>query len=273
MKVEKLVIAIPTCSDSPQDIRIGYVLQALALQRGSLPVGTSILVRDEGKVACTEDPWVRLILNMLARLGMHILYERRDYTKRKGVGPAKADLLRMATASNDTFVLCLDDDLVLAENALYHLFEAAASVKTFGFMQGGKVELDPERTYANDVNLSTEIPTAFAPMTSPATFGDGAFLLLSGAAVGESVDLDLIASVAVPGVAGEDVMLSAMLLDKHPCYLANRAYGFHMTKKVIRWRWEAPADLYNIERLLSVVKPQTLVKIFPHLSEYIKSRQ
>ena len=61
---DALAVAIPTCSARLEDIRIGYVLEALALQPPSLYCDClQVYIWDEGAVPITADRWVQLALD------------------------------------------------------------------------------------------------------------------------------------------------------------------------------------------------------------------
>lgn len=261
----KLAVAIPTCSRCREDIRIGYVLEALALQPSSKHFDAfDIFIWDEGLVPMTVDNSVRLALDLLFRRGHSSTYLRRGPSQ--GVALARRNLLAAVPADHER-ILLLDDDLLVMPGAIDSLLEAAAKVGSFGFIQGTKIELDPCRQYHNDINLLTEHDTTADPVRL--WFGDAAFLLVDPAAL-RHIRWDVVTRFAEEGLPGEDVAMTLMISDHEPCYGVAAAAGYHMSLTLPRWCWEVPSDLLQLELLQGVVSEDTLAKALPHLARYVR---
>lgn len=256
-----LAVVIPTCSQRVQDIRIGYVLQALALQPASKHFDAfEVFIWDEGLVPMFASKWVQLALDLLVRRGHRPTYLRRGPSR--GVANARRELLEAVPLKHER-VLLLDDDLIVVPGGVDALLDAAASVGEFGFVQGAKIELNGQRSYQNDINALTAVE-ADAPLRR-LWFGDAAFLLVNRKAL-QHVRWDLVTQFAAEGVAGEDVAISLMIADREPCFGAASAAGYHMSLDVPRWQWEIHSDLLQFELLKGVVSEETLAKALPHLA-------
>jgi len=257
-----LAIAIPTSSQRVEDIRIGYVLESLALQPSSSHFDAfDVFIWDEGKVPMFASSWVQLTLDLLVRRGHRPTYLRRGPSR--GVANARRQLLDVVPSEHE-HILLLDDDLIVTPGAIDTVLHAAASVGDYGFVQGTKIELNGQRTYQNDINELTALdPTA--PLKR-LWFGDAAFLLVNRRAL-RHVRWDLVTRFAAEGVAGEDVAMSLMIADREPCYGAANAAGYHMSLDVPRWRWEIHSDLLQFELLREVVSPETLARALPHVAK------
>jgi hypothetical protein len=262
-----LAIAIPTCSQRASDIRIGYVLEALALQPPSKHFESlEIFIWDEGAVPMTADRWVQLTLDLLVRRGHRPTYMRRGPSR--GVAEARMNLVNAIPASHDR-ILFIDDDLVPAPGSLDALLDAAARRGSFGFLQGSKVELDSTRTYLNDINCLTE-ESGNAGLR-PLYFGDAAFLLLQRDAL-RHVQWEIVTRFTEEGLPGEDVAMTLMIADREPCFGVPAAVGYHMSLATPRWRWEVPSDILQFELLKEVVSAKTLERALPHLSKYLGTK-
>jgi len=258
-----LAIAVPTCSQRVEDIRIGYVLEALALQPASSYYDKfEIYIWDEGPVPMTASSWVPLALDLLVLRGHSPTYLRRGPSR--GVAHARRELLA-AIPDRHQHILMLDDDLLVMPDAISQLCEAAASVGSFGFIQGAKIELDKRRTYQNDINQLTAFDAT--SQLQRIWFGDAAFLLVSRAAL-RHVQWDLVTRFAQDGLAGEDVAISLMISDHEPCYGLSSAAGYHMSLGSPRWSWEIHSDVLQFELLRDVVSPETLARALPHLARH-----
>lgn len=260
----RLAVAIPTCSTRREDIRIGYVLEALALS-GPSPyfAAMDIYIWDEGATSMTADRWVQLALDLLVRRGHAPFHMRRGPSR--GVAEARRQLLEAVPPTYDK-VLFLDDDLVPIPGAIDTLLASAMAVGQFGFVQGSKVELDANRTYHNDINLLTAADEA--PVRRQ-WFGDGAFLLLNRAAL-RHVRWDIVSRYAEQDLPGEDVAMTLMIADHEPCYGVPAAIGYHMSLSQPRWLWEVPSDVLQLELLRNVVSNDTLCRAIPHLAHYLQ---
>ena len=252
-KQNSLAIAIPTCSERREDIRIGYVLEALAMQPKSRHFDTlDVFIWDEGPVPMTSDRWVQLAQDLLVRRGHRPTYLRRGPSE--GVAEARRKLIEAVPGSH-SHILLIDDDLVPMPGALDALLDAAESVGRFGFVQGTKIELDSTRTYKDDINPLTKLDLKASPQ--PQWFGDAAFLLVSRAAL-EHVRWDVVSRFAEKGLPGEDVAMTLMIADREPCYGVSSAEGYHFSLETPRWRWEMPSDLLQLELLRDMVSAETL---------------
>jgi hypothetical protein len=259
-----LAIAIPTCSRRMRDIRIGYVLEALALQPASSFYDSfEIYIWDEGPIPMTANSWVQLALDLLVRRGHLPTYLRRNPSR--GVANARRELLA-AVPEKHQQILMLDDDLLVMPGAISELLKAAATVGNFGFIQGAKIELDKRRKYQNDINQLTAFD-AVAELQS-LWFGDSAFLLVNRPAL-RHVRWDLVTRFAEDGLTGEDVAISLMIANHEPCFGMARAAGYHMSLSTPRWSWEIHSDLLQFELLRDVVSPETLARALPHLARHL----
>ena len=262
-----LAVAIPTCCSRSEDIRIGYVLESLALQPASAHFDSlDIYIWDEGAIPITSDRWVRLAMDLLVHRGHSPHYIRRGPSR--GVAEARRNVIATVPSSHDK-VLFVDDDLLVMPGAIDLLLDATAKIGRFGFIQGTKIELDAGRTYHNDINQFTE----YTPNQDATRiwFGDAAFLLLNRGAL-KHIDWGLVTRFREEGLPGEDVAMTLMIADCEPCYGVATAAGYHMSLATPRWRWEVPSDLLQFELLKSVVSAETLEKAMPHLTQYIRNQ-
>jgi glycosyltransferase involved in cell wall biosynthesis len=257
----KLAVAIPTCCRSNEDIRIGYVLESLALQ--SLPMhedGLDIFIWDEGPVSVLSDRWTRLIVDLLGERGHRLTYLRRGPSR--GVAAARRALLSEIPERHD-LILMLDDDLLMMPDAIEALLKAAGQLKMFGFLQGTKIELDTSRSYHNDINRLNRQRENHT--MEPIYFGDGAFLLVARESL-KYVQWDIVTKFTEEGLAGEDVAISLMIADKLPCFGIPEATGYHLSLATPRWRWETSSDVLQLQLLRGVVSDETLKMALPHLA-------
>ena len=264
----KLAVAIPTCSGRPEDIRIGYVLEALALQPASEHIDSlDVYIWDEGAVPITTDRWVQLALDLLVSRGHSPVYLRRGPSR--GVAEARRSLIA-AIAPEHEQILLVDDDLLPMPGSIEVLLSSAAQAGAFGFIQGSKIELDARRTYHNEINQLT----GSGPCKGLARqwFGDAAFLLVRREALAH-VDWSIVTRFTEEGLPGEDVAMTLMIADHLPCYGAPAAAGYHMSLATPRWKWEVPSDLLQLELLKPVVSADTLERAMPHLAGYIRQPQ
>lgn len=260
-----LAVAIPTCSGREEDIRIGYVLQALAMQPPSAHYDAlDVYIWDEGEVPMTASSWVMLALDLLIQRGHSPTYLRRP--RSQGAAHARRGLISAIPERHDR-ILLVDDDLLVMPGAISELLKAADMVGTFGFIQGTKIELDKRRTYYNDINQLTAFD-ATAGMQR-LWFGDSAFLLINRPAL-RHVRWDIVTRFAEQGLTGEDVAISIMIADKEPCFGVSSAAGYHMSLGVPRWRWEIHSDALQLELLRKVVSAETLQRAIPHLAKYLE---
>lgn len=261
-----LAVAIPTCSQRIEDIRIGYVLEALALQQASAHFDSlDIYIWDEGAVPMTADRWVQLALDLVVRMDHTPTYLRRNPSQ--GVAEARRNLISAVPGRHDR-ILLIDDDLLMMPGSLETLLDAAAQLGRFGFLQGTKIELDANRTYHNEINQLTEHDKDAG--LARLWFGDAAFLLVDRSALNH-VDWNVVTRFAEEGLPGEDVAMTLMIADHEPCFGVSAAVGYHMSLAKPRWRWEVPSDLLQLELLQDIVSASTLKRALPHLTKYIKN--
>jgi hypothetical protein len=259
-----LGVAVPTCSGKREDIRIGYVLEALALQPPSAHYDSlDVYIWDEGSVPMTVDRWTQLTLDLLVHRGHRPTYLRRGPSR--GVAEARRNLIDAVLPGHE-HILLIDDDLIVRPGALELLLDAAAQVGRFGFIQGTKIELDSSRTYHKDIN-QLRVPSAKAEPIR-IWFGDAAFLLVNRDAL-RHVDWKIVARFAEEGLPGEDVAMTLMIADHEPCFGVAAADGYHMSLSNPRWRWEVPSDLLQLQLLRETVSGETLKRALPHLAKYI----
>ncbi len=226
-----------------------------------------ICVRDEGQVAIFTDRNVRLLWDHLARQGFELHYRRT--ATRRGVGAARSELISGVVPAE--FALFVDDDMLLRPDAVRKLLECAAMHEEAGFFQGSKLQIDPQYTYLNDINqLNGEVVRTTPAEPIPILFGDAAFLLLRWSALA-LVDWDLVTRYPLPGLPGEDVLLTLMIADKLPAWGVPSAVAYHLAPEEKRWRWEIASDVLQLELLRARVRPETLARALPHLSAYILS--
>ena len=256
-----VVVLIPTCSDQVGDIRIGYTLSSLAMQDcGPLRV----CVHDEGQIGMFSDRNVRLLWDHLANQGFELDYRRT--AARRGIGVARYELI--SGVAPTTFALFIDDDMLLQPDGIQQLLEVAAAHDDAGFFQGCKLQIDPHYTYLNDINLLNQQTSQSEPI--PIVFGDAAFLLVRWSAFA-LVDWELVTRYPLPGLPGEDVLLTLMIADKCPAWGMPSAVAYHLSPLEKRWRWEAASDVLQLELLRDRVRPETLARALPHLRAYISA--
>lgn len=287
---KKTVIAIATCNNEKENIRIGYCLQAIS----TLSDKYDIVIWDEGKVSITSDRWVRLMIELLGYKGHNITHLRR--TPSQGVAMARRRLLTPLTKEYDR-ILCLDDDLLITVEGLENILRLANELDsianidlglaskastpeeadriistgydTWGFIQGVKQEVDVQRDYVDDINglwrAEDKDPIRLY-------FGDTSYLLLNSAMVRKYVDWDLVTKYKLNGYTGEDVLITIQLSDKVPCWGVPRAEGYHLSLANHRWSWEITSDVAVIEILNGKVSDDTLTKVFKFYEEHKKCK-
>src|SRR5438477_5562162 len=148
----KLAIAIPVYCRSASEIRVGYALESLALQQTS-ELQLDIYLRDEGAVPAFSDRWTRLIIDLLSERGHSLTYLRRSQSN--GVATARLELVEQIPDRYDR-ILMVDDDMVLLPDALQQILRASELAGEYGFIQGTKLELDPQHEYISDINVMNQ---------------------------------------------------------------------------------------------------------------------
>ena len=260
--MESITVLVPTRSDDVQDVRLHHTLQSLLFQ--TLPPA-QIIVRDEGTVPCVAIRQVQQFIDLLARRDITTTYHR---AQPQGVSVARKDLV--GSAGQESWVCFVDDDMVLAPDALERLVDAArssVSPETVGFVQGQKLEADANRTYVDDINaLNGRRPHGDSPFR--VWFGDAALLLLSPQAL-ELIPWEIVTRYREEGLGGEDVAITLPIADVLPCYAAPEALGYHLSPEKSRWAWEVPSDLLQLELLRSHVSATTLRHALPHVAHYL----
>ncbi|MBT9166881.1 MAG: hypothetical protein DDT19_00205 [Syntrophomonadaceae bacterium] len=257
----RLAALIPTCRDILEEMHLDATLTALAMQ-SVLPC--RIYVRDEGKIEMFRHHGTRMLWNLIAVKGVEMVYLRA--TTRKGVALARKELVE--ALREEGLVLFLDDDIVMQPDATANLMSVLDHDSSLGFVQGEKVELDPNRTYWNDINqLRGQDDKPKEPFQI--YFGDAALLLLRREAM-LTIQWDIVTKFSVEGLAGEDVAMTLMIADKYPCLGVPASRGWHISPSRERWCWEPSSDLLWIEQLKGVVSEKTLRRALPHLREFVK---
>lgn len=255
----KIAVCIPTNNNS-SEFSIGYTLLSLIQQTTH---DFRIYVRDEGECEIFKDRQVRQIWNLLSYYGIETIYRRS--TNRKGIGYARWELY--SNIEEETYILCVDDDMILRPNSVEIMLQHIEKDEGIGFVQGAKCEIDPQRTYWNDINQLNKTEQSSKPQQI--WFGDTALLLLRTISMKKYVDWDIILKFQIEGLSGEDVALTLMIANENSGLGVPEALGWHMSPKITRWLWEAPSDLLQLTLLKNKVNKNVLLKALPHLAEYI----
>jgi GT2 family glycosyltransferase len=255
----QIAVLIPTRSDRAEDIRLDHVLHSLLFSTFS---DLRVVVRDEGAAGAFDSRTVRQLADLLARRGVCVEYHRAAATG--GVAVARQELV--AALRGEPYACFVDDDMCLAPDAISRLHAALDAHPDRGFVQGQKIEADPSRTYQNDINtLSGSEP---GREEFRVWFGDAALLLVRTSALA-AVRWDVVTRYRMEGLPGEDVALSLLIADRHPCYAVPAAVAYHLSPQRSRWTWETPSDLLQLELLRPHVSADTLRRALPHLAEQI----
>lgn len=255
-----MAVLVPTRSDDRDGMRIDHVLHGLL---GQTFRDFRVVIRDEGTFPAFNVRAVRQFADLLMAAGVEVQYLR--VPSALGIAHARRELIERA---DDATLLCfVDDDMCLHPDALSTLVEVAERHPDFGFVQGSKIEADPARTYWNDINELNSIDKLDGDVRR-LWFGDSALLLMRREAL-SAVDWDVVTRYEIDGLTGEDVALSIMLADQHPCFGAPAALGWHLSPASPRWIWEAPSDLLQLELLRPHVSADTLRRALPHLADYV----
>ncbi len=263
--MSSLKVLINTCSSSEKAIKIGYTLLSLALQR--LPTNIDFLdinILDEGNYSLNVDQRVNLIINILKTKGHRVCVIRNE---KENIALTRKTLLDTVDWTKHKYALIVDDDLVLNTDAVLNLMESIPKTP-WGFIQGTKIEVNPDKQYNNDINI---LNTAQIERSNvlPLLFGDAACLLLSVEGF-NVIDWGVATKNAYNNIAGEDVVMSLQVSNVLPCYGATQAVGYHIAASTPRWDWETPTDILSIRALLGVVSTDILREVFPHLEELIE---
>lgn len=264
--MNSLKVLINTCSSSEKAIKIGYTLLSLALQR--LPANIDFLdinILDEGTYSLNVDQRVNLIINILKTKGHRICVIRN---KKENIALARKTLLDTVDWTKHIYVLIIDDDLVLDTDAILNLMKNIPETP-WGFIQGTKIEVNPDKQYNNDINILNTAQIEKRSDVLPLLFGDAACLLLSIQGF-NAIDWKIATKNAYKNIAGEDVVMSLQVSNVLPCYGATQAVGYHIAASNPRWDWETPTDILSIRALLGVVSADILREVFPHLEELIE---
>lgn len=257
--MKHIAVCIPSRRDDNQPITLGYPLTCLAFQSYQ---DFTIYIRDEGLRDAYSDPEFRLIANLLAKKGIGLRYWRT--LDRKGVGHARRALLE--SISGEPYVLWIDDDMLLEPDVIRRMMELMEHSPEIGFVQGTKIELEPSRTYHNDINVLNGATSPETPV--PIYFGDAALLLMRAEAL-RRIDWNLITRYALDGITGEDVLMSLLVRQHYEGWGLPSALGWHMSPSSERWKWEVPSDALQIELLRDRVGPEILRRALPHMGEFI----
>jgi Glycosyl transferase family 2 len=255
----QVAVLIPTRSERPEDIRLDHVLHGLVFTSLS---DLRVVIRDEGDTGAFTSRTVRQLVDLLTRRGVAVEYHRVAATS--GAAVARQELV--TTLRGEPFACFLDDDMCVAPDAIGRLHEMLVSHPDWGFVQGQKIEADPARSYWNDINRLTGCDPAAEPFR--VWFGDGALLMIRAPALA-AVRWDVVTRYRVDGLAGEDVAMTVMIADRHPCYAVPAAVAYHLSPERGRWTWEPPSDLLQLELLRAHVSADTLRRALPHLAEFV----
>jgi GT2 family glycosyltransferase len=255
----RIAVLIPTRSDRPEDVRLDHVLHSLLF---STFCDLRVVVRDEGMTAAFDSRTVRQFTDLLARRGVRVEYHRA--TSSGGVAVAREELVAML--HGEPYACFVDDDMCLAPDAIARLHDALDAHPDRGFVQGQKIEADRSRRYVNDINMLSGADAGGEEFRI--WFGDAALLLLRSSALA-AVRWDVVTRYRLEGLPGEDVALSLLIADRHPCYAVPAAVAYHLSPQQSRWTWEAPSDALQLELLRPHVSAETLRRALPHLAEQI----
>jgi glycosyltransferase involved in cell wall biosynthesis len=257
--MRSIAVCIPTRNDQNEPGKIHFPLVSLAMQTCQ---DFSVYIRDEGLRDIFADKNLRLILNLLQQKNIPIHYNRTQ--ERKGAAFARRSLFE--SIRDETFVLWLDDDMVIEPDVLQHLISEIQADQSVGFVQGVKKELDPFRKYNNDINLLNGERTL--PEKIKIYFGDTAILLVRAEAL-RGIDWDLVTRYQLDGLTGEDVTMSLLIARHWGGVGINHARCWHVSPSVERWNWEAHSDALQVELLKGRVDPAILRAALPHLADFI----
>lgn len=257
-----LAVCIPTRNDQDKPGKIHFSLLSLAMQTYK---EFTVYIRDEGLRDIFADDNIRMILNLLEQKNITVHYIRTQ--ERCGVAYARRSLFE--SIGSESFLLWLDDDMVIEPDSIARLMTVIQSDKQIGFVQGVKKELNPFRKYLHDINV---LNGSDQPLLGRVRiyFGDAAFLLMRTECL-QNVDWDLITRYPVDGLPGEDVTMSLLVAQNWEGWGIPEAMGWHISPHVERWAWEISSDVLQVELLNGQVDPDILRKALPHLAEFIKS--
>jgi len=256
---EGLCICIPTCRDNIEASSLDSVMVGIANQ--TILPGT-IYLRDEGNFECFKKSSTRMLWNLLSALGIKTIYLRSR--ARRGVANARKELADLI--KDESYVLWLDDDMVMDYKTIEVLLDILESDPQTGFVQGQKIELNPLREYHNDINqLNGSNEDLHTVNPFPIYFGDAALLMMRCSAMKKHIDWATVTKYSMEGLAGEDVAMSLMIADKLPCLAVPKALGWHISPEKERWNWESSSDVLQIELLKGIVSDRTLELALPHL--------
>ena len=258
--MSRIAVCIPTRNDGGYPVTLGYPLVSLAMQTYS---DLTIYVRDEGLRDAYSNRHMRLIVNLVSQKGIAIEYHRAQ--NRHGAGYARRSLFE--TIRDEPYVLWLDDDMIIEPDAVESLLKVIEAKPRAGFVQGTKSELDPLRTYHNDINVLN----GRSPLGEPVRlfFGDTALLLMRTTALRE-IDWDVLTRYQIDGLTGEDVAMSLMVSQHYEGWGVPNALGWHLSPEAERWLWEPPSDALQVEILRGKVDPGILRQALPHMAPFIR---
>lgn len=260
---KSIAVCIPTRQDKKELGSLSYPLMCLALQSYQ---DFSIYIRDEGQHDAYADRHFRLIVNLLAMKNINVHYWRT--LERNGAGFARRSLFE--AIQGEPYVLWLDDDMIIESDALSRLVEVMEPNPKIGFVQGSKCELDPFRTYHNDINILNKQNDGSELVQI--WFGDTAFLLMRTEALCQ-IDWDILTRYQLDGLTGEDVSMSLMVAQNYEGWGMPEAQGWHLSPASERWLWEPPSDALQIELLRDKVDHAILCKALPHLAPFITNNE
>lgn len=259
--MKRIAVCIPTRQDQNEPGTLSYPLISLAFQSYH---DFTIYIRDEGQRDAYADRQFRLVLNLLAMKGIDVRYWRT--MERKGAGFARRSLFE-SVQHNEPYILWLDDDMLIEPDAVSRLIEVIESDPKRGFVQGTKCELDPFRTYHNDINVLNTQTDSSEPIQI--WFGDTALLLMRTEAL-RQINWDILTRYQLDGLTGEDVSMSLMVAQNYEGWGVPNARGWHLSPALERWLWEPPSDALQIELLKNEVDAEILCKALPYLAPFIE---
>lgn len=222
-----------------------------------------VILRDSGD-ASPLDEANQLLIDALSNLTSVTVIRSLD--PNEGVFKARHDLF---LASSSPWVMWLDSDVIIKPASLYWAWAISQfcmpdkDTKELAF-SGVKREVYSSRKYLNDIHpLGGNEAKGIAQ--SKTHFLDTAISLWSRSVLAE-VPWDYFSSLDCKGLAGEDVIMSALALKENEGTLTNDLFGYHIAYPRFRWQWEPATDRLMATHLDKMgISKQVISKIYPHL--------
>lgn len=241
----------------------------------------NVIIRDSGDPS-PFDQHNQLMIDALVASGIKVEVIRS--LDNSGVYIARADLYEHIRDRIDVQrIVWLDSDMLLPDSSLYELNEFYGSISDLDFRKsrmvvGGKMEVYSSRTYDNDIHAlgsQYQVGDIGALKDTPAfdtPFCDMS-LCCQHSALLHSIDWSLVRNFASPDLAGEDVIISALLRKEmrlstiSDSFLAIPSwYGFHMAAPSFRWKWEPSTDRMVKMALLNAGVDDSIINTtLPHI--------